>query len=182
MLVVGYLTNLLLCSTICCTFLCVRYYSSFWGYRCEHTQSCSHGAYVLWVETEMKQVQTVISAVKKANQSNGRESVRGWGSWEAVSDWIVVQLLSCVQLFVTPWTAACQASLSITNSQNLLKLMSIEFMMPSSHLTLCHTLFLLPSIFPSFRVFSNESDWVVQSKFRSFPWGASSELKPELWG
>ena len=68
-----------------------------------------------------------------------------------------VQLLSCVQLFATPWTAACQASLSITNSWSLPKLMSIESMMPSNHLILSHPLFLLPSIFPSIRVFSNES-------------------------
>ena len=67
-----------------------------------------------------------------------------------------VQLLSHVWLFVTPWTAAQQASLSITNSQSLFKLMAIESVMPSNHLILCHPLFLLPSIFPSIRVFSNE--------------------------
>jgi len=65
-----------------------------------------------------------------------------------------VQSLSHVPLFATPWTAACQASLSITNSWSLLKLMSIESVMPSSHLILCHPLLLLPSIFPSIRVFS----------------------------
>ena len=68
-----------------------------------------------------------------------------------------VQLLSRVQLFVTPWPAACQASLSITNTQSLLKLMSIESVMPSTHLILCCPLLLLPAIFPSIRVFSNES-------------------------
>ena len=68
-----------------------------------------------------------------------------------------VQSLSHVRLFVTPWTAACQASLSITNSRSLLKLMSIESVMPSYHLILCHPLLLPPSIFPSIRVFSNES-------------------------
>ena len=68
-----------------------------------------------------------------------------------------VQLLSSVQLFATPWTAARQASLSITNSQSLLKLMSIELVMPSDYLILCHLLVLLPSIFPSIRVFSSES-------------------------
>ena len=68
-----------------------------------------------------------------------------------------VQSLSHVWLFETPWTAACQASLSITNSQNLLKLMSIELVMPSNHLILCCPLLLLPSIFPSIRVFSSES-------------------------
>ena len=67
-----------------------------------------------------------------------------------------VQSLSHVQLFVTPWTAAHQASLSITNSWSLLKFMSIKSVMPSNHLIICHPLFLLPSIFPSIRVFSNE--------------------------
>ena len=70
---------------------------------------------------------------------------------------VSVQLFSRVQLFVTPWTAARQASLSITNSWSLLKLMSIESVMPSKHLILCHPLLLPPSIFPSIRVFSNES-------------------------
>ena len=68
-----------------------------------------------------------------------------------------VQLLSCVRLFATLWTAARRASLSITNSLSLLKLMCIELVMPSNHLILCHPLLLLPSIFPSIRVFSNES-------------------------
>ena len=68
-----------------------------------------------------------------------------------------VQSLSCVQLFVTPWTAAHQASLSITNSQSPPKPMSIKLVMPFNHLILCHPLLLLPSIFPSIRVFSNES-------------------------
>ena len=65
-----------------------------------------------------------------------------------------VELLSRVRLFATPWTAACQASLSITNSWSLLKLVSIELVMPSSHLILCHPLLLPPSIFPSIKVFS----------------------------
>ena len=66
-------------------------------------------------------------------------------------------MLSHVRLFATPWTAAHQASLSITSSQSLLKHMSIELVMPSNYLILCHLLLLLPSIFPSIRVFSNES-------------------------
>ena len=70
---------------------------------------------------------------------------------------LVVQSLSCVQLFVTPWTAARQASLSFTISQSLLQPMSVESVMPSTHLILCHHLLLLPSIFPSIRVFSRES-------------------------
>ena len=68
-----------------------------------------------------------------------------------------VQLLSCVQHFSTPWNAACQASLSITNSQSLLKLMSIALMMPSNHLILCYPLLLLLSFIPTIRVFSKES-------------------------
>ena len=68
-----------------------------------------------------------------------------------------VQLLSCVQLSVAPWTAACQTSLSITNSWSLLRLKSIQLVIPSKHLILCHPIFLPPSIFPSIRVFSNES-------------------------
>ena len=67
-----------------------------------------------------------------------------------------VQLLSHVRLFATPWTTACQASLSVTNCWSLLKFMSIESMMPSNHLILCHPLLLLLSIFPRIRVFSNE--------------------------
>ena len=69
----------------------------------------------------------------------------------------VVLLLSCVQCFVTAWTAADQASLSFTISQSSLKLMSMESVMPSNHLILCHPLLLLPLLFPSIRVFSNES-------------------------
>ena len=68
-----------------------------------------------------------------------------------------VQSLSRGRLFATPWTATCQASLSVTNSQSLLKLMSIESVIPSNHFILCCPLLLLPSIFPSIRVFSNES-------------------------
>ena len=76
--------------------------------------------------------------------------------WSWVSFVIVVESLNCVWPFVTPRTAACQASLSFTISQSLLRLMSIELVMPSNHLILCHPLLLLPSIFPSIRVFSNE--------------------------
>ena len=80
-----------------------------------------------------------------------------------------VQPLSHVQLFVTPWTAACQASLFITNSWSLLKLMSIASVMPPNHLILCHPLLLLPSVFPSIRVFSNESVLCIRwSKYWSF--------------
>ena len=73
-----------------------------------------------------------------------------------------VQSLGCVRLFATPWTTACQTSLFITNSRSPPKPISIESVMPSNHLMLCHPLLLLPSIFPSIRVFSNESDYVYQ--------------------
>ena len=82
--------------------------------------------------------------------------------------------LSPVQFFVTPWTAACQASLSITNSWSLLKLITIESVMPSNHLILCHPLLLLPSIFPSIRVFPNESSLCIRwPKYWSFSFSIS---------
>ena len=88
-------------------------------------------------------------------------------------DFPSIQSLSCVQLFVTPWTATCQASLSITNSQSFLKLMSIKLVMPSNHLILCHPL-LPPSIFPSIRVFSNESVLCIRwPKYWSFSFSIS---------
>ena len=81
----------------------------------------------------------------------------------------LVQSLSCVQLFATPWTAACQASLNITNSWSLPKPMFIELVMPSNHLILCRPLLLLPSIFLSIGVFSNESAlWIRWPKYWSF--------------
>ena len=86
-----------------------------------------------------------------------------------------VQLFSCVRLFATPWTAACQASRSITNSQSLLKLMSFESVMPSNHLILCHPLLILPSIFPSIRVFLNES--VLHIRWPKY-WSLSFSISP----
>ena len=85
-----------------------------------------------------------------------------------------VQSLSHVQLFATPWTTARQASLSITSSRSLLKLMCIELVMPSNHLILCHLLLFLPSIFPSIRVFSNESALHIRwPKYWSFSFNIS---------
>ena len=85
-----------------------------------------------------------------------------------------VQSLSRVQLFASPWTTACEASLSITNSQSLPKLMSIESMMPSNHLTFCRPLLLLPSVFPNIRVFSNESALRIRwPKYWSFNFNIS---------
>ena len=84
-------------------------------------------------------------------------------------------MLSHVRLFATSWTAAHQASLSVTNSQSLLKLMSIESVMPHNHLILCHPLLLLPSIFPSMRVFSNES--VLHIRWPKY-WDFSFSISP----
>ena len=85
-----------------------------------------------------------------------------------------VQSLSRVQLFATPWTTACQASLSITNSWSLLRPMPIESVMPSSHLILCRPLLFLPPIFPSIRIFSNESTLRMRwPKYWSFSFGIS---------
>ena len=102
-----------------------------------------------------------------------------WLGWEFAQKWGIsqfssVQLLSCVWFFVTPWTAAHQGPLSITNSQSLLKLMSIELVMPSNRLIFCHPLLLPPSIFPSIRVFSNESALLIRwPKYWNFSFNIS---------
>ena len=93
------------------------------------------------------------------------------------SSWLTIssdQSLSRLRLFTTPWMAACQSSLSITNSQRLLKLISLESVMPSNHLNFCHPLLLLPSIFPSIRVFFNESFLQIRwPKYWSFSFSIS---------
>ena len=92
------------------------------------------------------------------------------------------QSLSRVRLFMTPLTAACQASLSITNSQSLLKFMSIESVMPSNHLILCSPLYLQPSIFPCIRVFSNESALCIRwPKYWSFSFSISPSMNTQDW-
>ena len=88
---------------------------------------------------------------------------------------VVIQSFSHVGYFATPWTVACQASLSFTNSRSLLKLMSIELVISSSHLILCRPLFLLPLIFPSIRVFSNES--VLHIRWPEY-WSFSFSISP----
>ena len=93
-----------------------------------------------------------------------------------------VQLFSRVQLFVTPWNVALQASLSLTISQSLLKLMSIESLMPSNHVILYHPLLLLPSVFPSIRVFSNESALCIRwAKYWSFSFNISPSKNIQDW-
>ena len=108
-------------------------------------------------------------------------SLPGGMTWEP-AHFSSVQSLSHVRLFVTPWTAPRQASLSITNSRTLLKLICIESVMPSNHLILCHPLFLLPSIFPSIMVFSNESALLIRwPKYWSFSFNISpSSERPGL--
>ena len=97
------------------------------------------------------------------------------GQFSSVT-WVnLVQSLGRVQLFATPWTAELQASLSRTNCQNLLKLMSIASVMPSNHVILCHPLLLPPSIFPSIRVFSNES--VLCIRWPKY-WSLSCSISP----
>ena len=92
-----------------------------------------------------------------------------------LKDFSSVQLLSPARFLVTPWTAPCQASLSITNSWSLLKLMSFELVMSSNHLILCHPLLLLPSIFPIIRVLSNES--VLHIRWPKY-WSFSFSISP----
>ena len=101
-------------------------------------------------------------------------------SWPVWGD--SVQSLSCIWLFATPWTAAHQASLSITNSRSLFKLMSIQSVMPSSHLILCCPLLLPPSIFPSIWVFSNESVLCIRwSKYWNFSFIISPSKEYSGW-
>ena len=101
-------------------------------------------------------------------------SIKVRSTWVCI--FLLVQSLSRVQLFAAPWTVAHQASLSIANSGSLLKLMSIESVMPSNHLILCHPLLLSPSIFPSNRIFSNEVVLCIRwTKYGSFSISPSNE-------
>ena len=119
-----------------------------------------------------------ISMKQKLSQVNHLAILRYFfklEAWKLLNQFSSVQPLSRVQLFVTSWMATGQASLSITNSWSLPKLMSIESVMPSNHLILCHPLSLLPSIFPSIRVFSNES--ALRIKWPKY-WSFSFNISP----
>ena len=119
-------------------------------YLCIHNHMCLL-VFMSWVfKNNLKGVKVIFPVV-----------MYGCGSW-TVKKFSSVQSLSHVRLFATPWTAARQTSLSITSSQSLLKLMSIESVMPFNHLILCHPLLLPPSIFPSIRIFSNESVLLIR--------------------
>ena len=109
------------------------------------------------------------------NGSAGEEFACNAGGAEDAREWLPTSAQFSHSVFATPWTAAHQASLSITNSWSLLKLTSIELMMPSNHLILCCPLFLLPSIFPSIRVFSNES--VIRIRWPKH-WSFSFSISP----
>ena len=111
-----------------------------------------------------------------AQSVSGRARMPTWAAWsQRLLPFSSVQLLSCVWLFATPWTAARQASLSITNSRSSLKLMSIESVMPSNHFTLCCPLLLPHSICPSIRVFPNES--VLHIRWPKY-WSFSFSISP----
>ena len=131
----------------------------------------------LWQQNQKKIAQ------KRKLQANITDDIEAIILNKTLSSWIhnqfsSVQSLSHVQLFVTPWIAACQASLSITISRSLPRLMSIESVMPSNHLILCHLLLLPPSIFPSIRVFSNESNlWIMWPNYWSFSFKISPSNK-----
>ena len=113
--------------------------------------------------------------------SNRRKKHKLSLDWEYIQ-FSSVQLLSRVRFFVTPWIAACQASLSITNSQSSLTFMSIESVMPSSHLILCCPLLLLPPIPPSIRVFSSESTLHMRwPKYWSFSFSIISSMNTQDW-
>ena len=115
---------------------------------------------------------------KEEEPKDGRHDHKKWSERPFSS----VQSLSCVRIFVTPWTAAPQASLSITNTRSLLKLMSIESVMPSTHLILCRPLLLLPSNFPSIRVFSKESVLHIRwPKYWNFSFSISPSMNIQDW-
>ena len=127
-------------------------------------------------EEEFRGENQSVNTVEGKKKCDGSFCAPIWLAYGAqIVQFSSVQRLSHVRLFVTPWTAACQASLSITNSRSLPKPMSIEVMMPSNHLTLCCPLLLLPSIFPSIRVFSNESALRIWwAKYWSFSFNIST--------
>ena len=111
-----------------------------------------------------------------------RWPVSTWKDAQHHKSFSSVQSLNCFWLFATPWTAARQASLSITNSWSLLKLMSIESVMPSNHLILCRPLLLWPSIVPSIRVFSNECALNIRwPKYWSFSLNITQDWSPLGW-
>ena len=125
-----------------------------------------------WIKKKILEVGYYYPAYRRETEAQG----------SAITQFSSVQLLSRVQLFATPWTAARQASLSITNSQSSLKFMSIESVMPPNHLILCRPFFLPLSIIPSIRVFSNESVLCIRwPKYWSFNFSISPSNEYSGW-
>ena len=151
----------------------------------KHLPKCRKPGFSLWVGKIPWRRKWQPTPVFLPGKSHGRKSLVSYSprgrkkldTTEQLSFFLFissVQLLSLVRLFATPWTAECQASLSITTSRSLLKLMSIKSVMPSNHLILCCPLLLLPSIFPSVRVFSKESVLCIRwPKYWSFSFSIS---------
>ena len=131
----------------------------------------------LMAESEEELNSLLMKVKEESEKADLKLNIQKPKSWHQVSSvqFSLVQSLSHARLFATPWTGARQASLSITNSQSLLKLMSIVSVMPSSHIILCHPLLLLPSIFPSIKVFSNES--VLHIRWPKY-WTFSFSINP----
>ena len=139
----------------------------------------SEGSIIMVADKDHCSLKSCGVPVSKRGNLSAREGERSWNLIQRrVNNFksmiVVVQSSSRVPLFTTLWATACQASLSITNSRILPKFMSIELVMPSNHLTLCHPLLLLPSIFPRIRVFSNESAVHIRwPKYWSFNYSIS---------
>ena len=153
--------------------LCISI-SSFPGTIC-WKHSFPHWMVVLlkiWLSVKGLFLDSLVCSIGIGLRFYGSTSFEIW-KWDFLC-FVSVQSLSHVQVFLAPWTAASQASLSIINSWSLLKLMSIESVMPCNHLTLCHPLLPLSSIFPSIRVFSNESALHRWPKYWSFSFNISS--------
>ena len=159
-------------------FRCIRHFAILWTVACDAPLSMGilQARMLKWV---------AISSSRESSQTRdwicisyvsciGRQVLYTSTTWEAplLSS---VRSLSCVPLFAVPWAAECQASLPFTNSQSLLKCMSIESVMPSIHLILCRPLLFLPSIFPSIRAFSNES--VLHIRWPKY-WSFSFSITP----
>ena len=129
----------------------------------------------LWINISFYFKIMVLKNIDILNSPEFNQNVKIWKKRS-------VQSLSSVRLFVTPWSAAHQASLSITNSWNLPKMMSIESLMPSNHLTLCHHLLIPPSIFPSIRMFSNEPVLCISwPKYLSFSFSTVLQMNIQNW-
>ena len=142
--------------------------------RAHHAKPCGEGPALSGGRVQ-KEGRMTQSFCWLSGERNGWGRVGTWSKLSVAFVIVAVHLLSCVWLSVIPWTAAHQASLSFTITQSSLKLMSIESVMPSNHLILCHPL-LLPSIFPSIRVFSSESALSIRwPEYWNFSISPSSE-------